>query len=123
MANHRFDIHELSTHDGPVGYKAICLCRAASDTMRHRWEAEDWGRAHLVVVERVKAHLSRGAVSLLRARDYYRQMEADNSKPWAERELWKALADELEHRLNDQDPVDEGQMELFSMKPTERQKP
>lgn len=121
MANHRYDIHEVE--DGfETGFKAACLCRATSNTQMHRWQAEDWGRDHLALVERVKAQLAPRTVSLARQRDYFREMSNKPDVPEGERRLWAALADELDHRLNDQGPADDGQEALFSLE-TERQKP
>lgn len=108
MTNHKVLVHSLED-----GYKAICSCRAASNTEEMFWQAEDWSRDHLAVVERVKAHLAPKNISLEKQRDYFREQANNEANSPGDRRLWAALADELDLRCNDQGPTNEGQEKLF----------
>lgn len=97
VSSHRVIIEEDSGQ-----YRAICNCRGSSLFFVHRWEADDWRLQHLTLVERVRTHLSHGREPSLKAqRDYFRTQASDTTIPKDDRLLWKQLADELDHRLND----------------------
>lgn len=114
--------HEITVISEGRYNKAICQCKLESPVYQHKWEAEDWGNHHLLLTQRVIANLTRGNVSLAKQRAYFREMEANPEVSEEHRAKWKALADELDRRINDQGPADEGQEALFSLE-TERQKP
>ena len=100
----------VETYQGKSGdtYQAVCACRQKSLIYPQKWEADDWKIYHLDLVGRVRIHLAHGRIpSLSSQRDYYRAMERDVNTPGPDRVLWRQLADELDRRLNDAQPVKE----------------
>lgn len=102
MARHSQEI--ISTPAGQ--FRLVCECKAASEWMALRSEAEDWGVWHLREVERAKAHLHTRLPSLRETYAYYRRMESDPGNRPADRDLWRALADGIEHRLGAEKQTD-----------------
>lgn len=98
MSNHRLTIRHLDHQ-----YRAVCECRATS-TYGTRQEAEDWGIKHLEQIQKVRAHL-RGRTPSLATQLAWFNEQADNPNNSArDRELWRQLADELEHRIRSDEP-------------------
>ena len=51
--------------------------------------------------------------SLLQSRNYYEEMATDPSQSDYEQRLWRQLADEITHRLNDRDTAPQAQSSLW----------
>lgn len=96
MANHKVTI----ARGNEMAFQARCRCRNQSNVFQFQWEAEDWERGHLALVERVKAYLGGKNPSLKNQRDWYFLMESGPDIPEKERELWHQLRTELDRRLN-----------------------
>lgn len=109
MSNHEPQIIEVALNH----YQATCNCRSGSKIVKHKWEAEDWIVKHVALVEQARAHLGPKSVSLARQRDYYREQQDNEDLPLAERIVWRQLADELSHRLNDASATDDTQAQLW----------
>lgn len=102
----------VPTEDGQ--WVSRCSCRwRAPVVCATAQEAEDANFDHMKEVERLRAHTRRATQSLKEARDYYRTMAEREDLPDMERRLWSALAVEIDHRLNDKAPPNEGQSTLF----------
>jgi hypothetical protein len=89
--------HKTRIVGGDGGWQARCECYDHSPICEHRWEADDWKRAHLDAVARVRAHLKKSP-SLRDQRDWYRKQAAKATDEQA-RALWLMLAEGLDHRL------------------------
>lgn len=96
----------------PYLHGGRCKCGGFSGKVEHEWAVDDWWRVHLSYVEKVKAYLGTRTPTLTAQRDYYRLMSEDQSVPEKERDLWKQLAEELDHRVND-GPEKSEQVPLF----------
>jgi hypothetical protein len=82
-------------------------------TVASTQEVEDLSMAHDRVVESARAGLRSRTPSLKSQRDYYREKANDLSEPAGSRLLWGGLADQLDHRLNDQHQDPDAQPALF----------
>lgn len=89
--------HHRAWIAGQDPWQGKCTCGTTGPVVDLRWVADDWVRAHMDAVERVRAHNQR-TPSLTWTRDYYRSMEAKTDEPGL-RAQWKMLADEIDHRL------------------------
>jgi hypothetical protein len=97
MSNHTEQI--VPFRDGR--FQARCSCNSVSNIVAQRWEAEDWGIAHRVMVERVKSALGTRSPSLKQQRDYFQSQADDTDQTREHRDLWQQLADEISQRLNE----------------------
>jgi len=88
----------------------LCGWRPLRKETRH--EIEDEFRKHIAEVQRARAALGRRNPSLKSERDWYRDQANNHTLPVREREMWKQLADELDHRLNDTEHTSTEQMTL-----------
>jgi hypothetical protein len=90
--------HSLTIVRSDDTYQQRCECGDNSGWVPHRWQAEDWGIEHLVLVDRVRAHLRRHNPSLTDQRNWYRK-QADLAASEQDRTWWTMLADGLDHRI------------------------
>jgi len=97
--------HSLTTFRANQEWNCWCECTSRSPGFQHRWEAEDWGIAHLHDVERVRIHLGNRNPSLVDQRNWYRDRAKNDPNP-AYRKLWEQLAEGLDHRIG-QPPDDQ----------------
>lgn len=89
--------HHRAWVAGQDPWQGKCTCGATGSVSEHRWQADDWVRAHTQAVEQARAH-TRRIPNLTSTRDYYRKMETAADNP-EHRLQWKMLADEIDHRL------------------------
>lgn len=87
-------------------WQGRCSCRMQSPVLPHRWEADDWTRAHLTTVERVRVHLRDRTPSLKDQRDYFRKQASRATDETIKRQ-WNELADGLDHRIGTMPQHDE----------------
>lgn len=85
-------------------YQGRCACRARGSVTETHAEAMSWCDTHLKAVER--ARTMHGSASLADQRDYYRRMIEDPEVSDEDRALWTQLAEELDHRLGTDHPID-----------------
>jgi hypothetical protein len=102
MSTHKTVI--IATNEGR--WYARCSCKAHSPWYDHESEAEDWEYAHQREVQRARAHLGGRTPSTRDQYDYYRKRSVDPDISPEDRELWKVLADGLEHRVGALDHTD-----------------
>jgi hypothetical protein len=115
--NHKVTIF---TRDWDDLVKPKCACRHESLKWITRGDAQEWEFHHLQQVERAKAALSNREPSMKNQRDHYRRMELDPETSEHDRNLWRIMREELDHRLNDQHPVE--QEPLFEIEEKTRAK-
>lgn len=80
-------------------FRGGCTCKQRGPIVTERYEAEDWGISHLVEIERVRLRL-RGQPSLAVAMKQYYAAAEDEQYSEPERDLWRQMAEEIDHRLN-----------------------
>ena len=93
-------------------FTARCRCGWSAVHSMKRQQVEDQIIAHHDNVERLRAAL-RGQPSLSSTRDYYLMMSTNPEQDPDQQALWRRLADEITHRLNDTDTGSEQQAGLF----------
>jgi hypothetical protein len=99
MSNHKISHHRSERE--PVQFQARCSCRKNSGWHEHPWQAEDWERAHLAEVARIRSHLEGRNPSLESQRAYYLAKATEPGVSDSYRAMWQQLADEVGHRLGD----------------------
>lgn len=99
-------MHQTSirAHDGQ--WRAVCSCDQGSLYSDHKWEADDWAREHIASIDRVRL-LGASSPSLRDQYRWFRSREKDPRTPQQERNMWKQLADELEHRMGPSESHDQ----------------
>lgn len=105
MSNHKTHIAGVDPH-----CQVKCTCRVQSPIMS-RLDATEWEWKHHKDVQRARAGL-RPQPSLRNQRDWFLAMSENPLVPKEERDMWLALAEELNHRVATGE-VDEDQMELW----------
>jgi len=94
-----------------AGTASQCRCSCGQNSrIGPRTDAVEWEWQHTQEVDRARAGIAR-TPSLTNQRDWFRAMSEDYSNTPADRELWKALADELDARIGTDHPDD--QLELW----------
>ncbi len=89
--------HQTTIAGADDAWQGRCSCNTRSPVYGHRWEADDWNRAHLEIVDRVRVHLARSP-SLKDQYAWFIHMAGKSTDP-RDKQLWLMLADELAHRL------------------------
>ena len=91
-------MHEttIKTHNGQ--WRAVCTCDQGSPYYPHKWEASEWSEGHLALMRSIHT-LGEPTPSLRHQYQWFRTQQADPLNSERDRALWKALADELEHRV------------------------
>jgi hypothetical protein len=89
--------HKTTIAGADDAWQGRCSCRMRSPVYDHRWEADDWNRNHLAIVDRVRTHLARSPS--LRDQYAWFSRQAEQAADPEDRRLWGMLAEELGHRL------------------------
>lgn len=91
-------------------FQAKCSCKAHSP-FGSRGDAVEWEWRHHREVEKARAGLRR-TPTLRQQRDWFWEKATDLTISEHERSIWQGLADELDHRVDENTP-DPDQLELW----------
>lgn len=90
MGHHRVEVVQETA--GARRWRAFCSCRAGSEMLFSKGDAQEWEFRHHKLVEQARVHLRDKTPSVSDQYDWYDKQANDPNNPATDREQWRVLA-------------------------------